>query len=406
MLKNIKKNKKYGYVVTALLCLGIATPNFCQYQVSSLAARLMEEMQLSESAFSSIATAPLFMGIFLGFTSGMLTDRFGIKMLLISVAVTTLGVCLRTVAGGYAAMYISMMMMGFSASFVNSTTPKIMGGWFEPSKVTIMTGVVLAASGIAMALGSGTAVLFDTTRGAFVFAAVCAAAVLALWCVFMPSGIGGENMRDSGEKASFRESVSVVLKSRKVWVCALCAFSMVACSTGCNIFTPQALMSRGMSEKSAGLMSMAISAGNMLAGLGTPIVIKYLGGTKKRLRLMMLAYTVLAVALTALAWRAPEGIVLALCLFGCGYFVMGFAGFILTLPMYLPEVGKRYSATGSGLVLTVQLIGAVVVPTYIAAPIAGSNFRLLYYIFALFVLLFGIFSRFVPLDDYFRKQEV
>ncbi len=153
-------------------------------------------------------------------------------------------------------------------------------------------------------------------------------------------------------------------------------------------------------------MSMAISAGNMLAGLGTPIIIKYLGGTKKRLRMMMLTYTVLAVALTALAWRAPEGIVLALCLFGCGYFVMGFAGFILTLPMYLPEVGKRYSATGSGLVLTVQLIGAVVVPTYIAAPIAGSNFRLLYYIFALFVLLFGIFSRFVPLDDYFRQQEV
>lgn len=405
MLKKVKENRKYGYVVLILLCLGMATPNFCQYQVSSLAARLMEEMHLSESSFSSIATAPLLMGVFLGFTSGMLTDRFGMKMLLISVGITTLGICLRTVAGGYAAMYISMMMMGFSASFVNSTTPKIMGGWFEPSKVTIMTGIVLASTGVSMALGSGTAVLFSTTKGAFVFAAVCAVVVFALWCLFMPARTGSGDKRQSEEKASFKESVPVVLKSKEVWICALCAFSMVSCSTGCNIFTPQALMSRGMSEKSAGLMSMAISAGNMLAGLITPIIIKYLGKTKKRLRLMMLLFAVVAVVLTVFAWRAPEGVLLALGLFGCGFFVMGFAGFMLTFPMYLSDVGRRYSATGSGLVLTVQLIGAVAVPTYIAAPIAGSNFRLLYIIFAMFVLLFGVFSRFVPLDEYFKNSK-
>ena len=332
----------------------------------------------------------------------MLTDRFGIKMLLISVGITALGCCLRAASSGYAMLFISMMMMGFSASFVNSTTPKLMGRWFEPSKVTIMTGIVLASSGISMALGSGTAVLFATTEGAFVFGGAAAAAIFALWCVFMPKK-GPAGKADEEEKASFRESISAVCKSRKVWACALCAFSLVACSTGCNIFTPQALMSRGMSEKSAGLMSMAISAGNMLAGLVTPIIIKYLGRTKKRLRLMMLAYTVLSVALTAFAWRAHESIALALCLFFCGYFVLGFAGFILTLPMYLPEVGRRYSATGSGLVLTVQLIGAVVVPTYIAAPIAGSNFELLYYIFAAFPLLFGVFSRFIPLNEYFAQ---
>ncbi|MBP5167078.1 MAG: MFS transporter [Oscillospiraceae bacterium] len=405
MLKKIRENGNYGYIMLVLLCLGIAIPNFAQYQVTSLASRIMAEMSLSESAFSSIATAPLFTGIFLGFTSGMLTDRFGIKMLLISVGVTALGCCLRAASSGYAMLYISMMMMGFSASFVNSTTPKIMGGWFEPSKVTIMTGIVLASAGVSMALGSGTAVLFATTKGAFVFGGAAAAVIFALWCLFMPARTGSGDKRDSGEKATFRESVSVVLKSRKVWVCALCAFSLVACSTGCNIFTPQALMSRGMTEKSAGLMSMAISAGNMLAGLVTPIIIKYLGSTKKRLRLMMLAYTVVSVALTAFAWRAPEGIALALCLFGCGYFVMGFAGFILTLPMYLPEVGRRYSATGSGLVLTVQLIGAVVVPTYIAAPIAGSNFSLLYYIFAICPLLFGVLSQFIPLEAYFGQQK-
>jgi len=402
MLKKIKSNKNYGYVVLVLLCLGIATPNFCQNQVSSLAARLMSELNLSESSFSSIATAPLFMGIFLGFTSGMLTDRFGMKVLLMSVGITALGACLRTIAGDYASMYISMMMMGFSASFINSTTPKIMGGWFEPSKVTIMTGIVLAAAGVAMALGSGTAVLFKTTKGAFIFAAVYAVVVFALWCLLMPAKTGSEGQTGNDEKVSFKESVPVVLKNRKVWICAFCCFCMVACSTGCNIFTPQALMSRGMTEKAAGLMNMAISVGNMLAGLLTPIIIRCVGTTKKRLRLMMLVFAALAAVLTALAWKAPIGLPMVLCLFFCGFFVMGFVGFMLTFPIYL--VGRRYSATGSGLVLTIQLLGAVVVPTYIATPIAGSNFNLLYLIFAFFIVVFGVLSLFVPLDDYFKNS--
>ena len=48
----------YGYVIVALLCVGIFLPNFAQYQVTSLADRLRTEMGLSQGQYGSIATAP------------------------------------------------------------------------------------------------------------------------------------------------------------------------------------------------------------------------------------------------------------------------------------------------------------------------------------------------------------
>lgn len=401
MLKKLKNNNKYGYVILILLCLGLAMPNFCQYQVTSLAARLIGELELSQSAYSSIATAPLLMGIFLGFVSGMLADRFGVKMIIISVGLTALGACIRVVADSYGLMYISMMLMGFSASFVNSTTPKMMGSWFSPKKVTVLMGVVLGAANVGMALGSGTAPMFGSMRGAFAFAAVVAIVVFALWCLLGYDRKSDE--KDDEGKASFKESFTVIIKNRGIWLCGLCGFSIIVGATGCSIFIPQALMSRGMTEKTAGLMSMVLTFGNVVSGIVTPLIINKFAVNKLRMRILMLIYAVCMGVLIAFSWRAPMGLPLALCLFACGFSVMSFEALVLSFPMYIKGIGRKYSATGTGLVLTMQLMGGVIVPSYIATPIAGDNYTLLYVIFSMAAVLFAVVSQLLPLDDYFDR---
>ena len=81
MFKKLKSNPKYGVVILLMLFLGIALPDFGQFQVSSLADKLRAAMDLSQSQYSTIATAPLLAGIIFGFLSGVLMDRFGMRVL-------------------------------------------------------------------------------------------------------------------------------------------------------------------------------------------------------------------------------------------------------------------------------------------------------------------------------------
>jgi NNP family nitrate/nitrite transporter-like MFS transporter len=184
-----------------------------------------------------------------------------------------------------------MVMLGCSATFINTSTPKIMGGWFSPSSATAMMGIALASTNVAMALGSGTAALFKSTQSAFVFTAVIAVFVMFLWMVFIK-----EKKTEAGsvqERAPFKESIAASIKNKGIWASAMCAMAMSTGLTGCGVFMPQALMSRGLSEAGAGAYGMALTFGYMTTSLVSPILIKKIGTTKKRLRVLLLVYGIL-----------------------------------------------------------------------------------------------------------------
>ena len=69
MFKKLKSNPNYGIVILMMLFLGIALPDFGQFQVSSLADKLRSAMDLSQSQYSAVATAPLLAGLIIGLGS-------------------------------------------------------------------------------------------------------------------------------------------------------------------------------------------------------------------------------------------------------------------------------------------------------------------------------------------------
>ncbi len=164
-------------------------------------------------------------------------------------------------------------------------------------------------------------------------------------------------------------------------------------------------MSRGLSEAGAGAMGMALTFGYMATSLVSPVIIKKVGRTKKRLRLLMLIYGLLMVVFLAVGWLAPVGVLLAVTLFIEGFLVMGFEALILAIPVSMKGIGTRYSATATGLIVTVQLIGAVTITSYIAAPIAGDNYHLIYFMLSAVGLIFCVFSRFLPIDDLLGNKQ-
>ncbi len=401
MFKKLKSSPGYGTVILLMLFLGIALPDFGQFQVSSLADKLRAAMDLSQSQYSTIATAPLLAGILFGFLSGVLMDRFGIKVVTASIVLTTAGLVLRVPYGTFFTQYVAGILIGTAATFINTTAPKIIGQWFPPEKTTQFMGMVLAVANLSMALGIGTAALFSTVSDAFMFSAVLGVVILAVWCLFITEKKdpgGGE-----GEAVPVMESVRAVVKHRGVWLVSLFCLGSVAAIGSVSVFMPQALISRGMTPVQAGWYSMAVTLGNCVTNFVSPAVIRRFGTSKKRLTVMVCIYSLGEVVFVAFGWRA-SGVLLPLCLFLSGFCAMGFLAFYQTIPLSLRGVGQRYSGTAVGLIITVQLAASVVFPSYVIAPIAGDDYRLIFLMLGALPLIPAILSPFLPVKDMFEQS--
>ena len=65
---------------------------------------------------------------------------------------------------------------------------------------------------------------------------------------------------------------------------------------------------------------------------------------------------------------------------------------LLALPVQFAAIGPKYAGTAGGVVGTIQLLGAVVVPNYILTPIAGDNFIVLFLVSGICMPISGMFS--------------
>ena len=401
MFKKLKSNPNYGIVILLMLFLGIALPDFGQFQVSSLADKLRESMALSQSQYSTIATAPLLAGIIFGFLAGVLMDRFGIKVVTASIVLTSVGLVMRVSLWSFAAQYIAGILIGCAATFINTTAPKIIGQWFPREKTTQFMGMVLAVANLSMALGIGTAALFSSVAAAFRFSAVLAVVILVIWCLFITEKKGQGD--EKAEAVPVGESIKAVVKHRGVWLVSLFCLGSVAAIGSVSVFMPQALMSRGMTAVQAGWYSMAVTLGNCVTNFVSPAIIRRFGTSRKRLCVMVCLYSLGEVIFVAFGWRA-SGLLLPLALFLSGFCAMGFLAFYQTIPLSLKGVGQRYSGTAVGLIITVQLAASVVLPSYVIAPIAGDDYRLIFLMLGAIPLIPVILSPFLPVKDMFEKK--
>lgn len=395
---------KYGYIVLVLLCLGITMPNFAQYQLTGFGKEAIAEFlgrELSDSQFSLVNMAPLIPGAFLSLVSGLLVDRFGPrKVITTGVVLSAIGVVLRVSLDAYSTIIASMILMGVCATFLNANAPKVLGTWFAPGKASILLGVFLAIANVSMALGTGIVAAFDTVHAAFVCAAVVAVVVALLWILFMrdnkhaPEGM--EEKEEDGEKLSVLGCIKICAKSKGVWLAAFCMMCICTATVGATQFLPTALQSRGVSKDTASLCGMCITIGATVGCLVSPTLSTILKQPKK----WMFVGGLIAAAGAAFAWRITSIPVMVVCLIITGFLTSGFSPIVNSLPLSLKEIGPKYAGTAGGFIATIQLIGNVVLPTYVICNIVGNNnYNGMFICFGALMLIFCVLCIFLPLGE-------
>lgn len=397
-----KNTAKYGYFVLILLCLGITMPNFAQYQLTGFGKEAIAKFlgrELSDSQFSMVNMAPLIPGIFLSLVSGLLVDRFGPrKVITTGVVLSAIGVVLRVSLDSYGTVLASMILMGVCATFLNANGPKVLGTWFEPGKASIMLGILLAIANVSMALGTGIVAVFDTVQSAFICAAIVAVIVAVLWIFFMRDNkeapVGSEEVIDDGERLSVIQCIKVCAKSKGVWQAAFCMMCICTATVGATQFLPTALLSRGISQDTASLCGMCITIGATIGCLVSPTLSTKLKQPKK----WMFCGGIIAAIGTSFAWRITNMPIMIICLVITGFLTSGFSPIVNSLPLSLKEIGPKYAGTAGGFIATIQLLGNVILPTYVICNIVGNNnYNSMFICFGSLMLIFCVLCIFLPL---------
>lgn len=364
------KNKNYSWIVLAIACLALFSPSYTQYQLSPLAPQLIEQFNLSMSQFSSLFSAPMIPAILFSLIAGLMVDKFGIKKVIgIALVVTAIGTCLRVTATDSNTLLVYMILTGFGAAFLNANGAKIIGSYFPAEKISSMMSILLASSTLAMTLGMGTTAFFPSITSAFIFAAIISIIGTILWLLVVKNP-----EQTAVSDAALGTAVKVVAKSRPVWIVGFCLMGIVACNIAISSFLPTALVGRGIDAVAAGGYGSIMLIGSLVGCLISPLIVSKAGKMKPVLLILAMASTLGA----ALAWSAPAGFLLGISLFLTGAALAGQIPLLMTIPIQLPEIGPVYAGTAGGFTATLQLMGGVLIPTFVITPIAGSDMKLFF----------------------------
>jgi NNP family nitrate/nitrite transporter-like MFS transporter len=96
------------------------------------------------------------------------------------------------------------------------------------------------------------------------------------------------------------------------------------------------------------------------------------------------------------SWQMPTGPAMAIALFLAGFLPSGGAPLLFSLPLLLPEVGPAYAGTAGGIIATMQVLGGVLIPTFVVAPLAGLNAYVLFGLAAACLVLIVLPALFLP----------
>lgn len=362
----MQKNSAYRWVILLLTFLPCFMASVCQFQATAYAADLMEKYQMSEQAYSTIATAPMLVGVFISFLSGTMGDRFGVKLtVFVGLLITTVGAVARAFAPSYIVLLLVTVLMGVAGVVLNSNNAKLMSTWFSPQQLGIAIGVVVAAGNAgtvaAMAIGRG---LSENVSTAFLYGGFAFAVLTLLWLLF----IRERKPEGAPDQAQPKVNLSDVLKSGNLWVAALGAAFYMGVNMAVSALMSPGLIARGVSAGAASLTVIVFSVVALLASIFMPGVISKLPNTK-----ITCAVLSLASGLTLyLGWTSGSDGMRNFLIALSGICLGGLLPTIMSVPAFLQEIGPAKIGAAGGLISTVMMAGAFLIPSYVITPIAGG----------------------------------
>ncbi len=381
----------YRWTILLVLWLAAFIGVYAQFQLPPLAYKIIPALNLTPIQYASILTAPMLPAVFFSIAAGSLGDRFGVKRVVsVGFLLATVGILFRYAATTYWQMLVLMALSGCSSAFLNANIAKILGAWFPPEQITKAMGIFFTSPTLAMTIGMATTAMFASIQTAFITAGVACVVIAAMWFVFAKDKPEGATAPPAMPVTKY---LGVAARSRNVWLLGIALMFMMGAAMTFSGFLPEALHSvRGIDPVTAGFLASFGTIGTLLGSVLGPLVCDRVG----YMRLYLSSLGLFGAVAILYAWQAPLGATIWIMLLLSGILAGGGGPILMSLPMLFPEIGPVYAGSAGGLVATLQLLGAVVLPTFVITPLAGSNYTVVFGLAGACMLLFGVTCLFLP----------
>ena len=381
----------YRWVVLAIAMLTAFVGSYAQFQLPPLAYKIMPALHLSSSQFAALMGGPMTGSIFICLLGGTLADRFGVKKVVtVGLIFAVIGCTFRYAVTSFWPFFFLTILAGLASGVLVGNLSKLFGAWFPPEQMGTIMGICMVSPVLAMFVGTSTTDLFPSEASAFIFSGVLCLVVFVLWMIFAKNKPEGAPDLPVLQVTRY---LGKAARSRAIWLAGVSLFLVMGTLMTFTSFLPNVLNSaRGMLPQRANFFGSLVNFGGIFGSFIGPLICNRIGVMKPYLIIVSL----LGAAGVFWAWQLPFGAAFVIALILAGFLLNAVTPLIASLPMLLPEIGPIYAGSAGGIITMLQVLGAVVVPTFVVTPLAGSDVKVLFGLAALSMALVIVPILFLP----------
>ena len=374
---------------------------YAQYQLPPLQDRIIAGLSLTHSQYVQCYTAPMMPSVVLSLVGGLLVDRHGAKPVIgAGIVLTLLGSVLRCVCRSYPAFLVCMALTGMAPALIYCNASKIISQWFSLTMVSTVLGLLMLGAHSANLIATTTSAYFPSLNAAYLTSGAICLAVLVIWVLRMKNGPAGTAGPKKGpEDFSVRTALRRVMGSAPLWGASFCMLFLMSFYLTIASSAPSALASAGHVGARSTLLAAFVSIGSPTGTVLGPRLARKTGRPKLQILCIMAAAAVIVPTL----WHSSHPALAAFAFFFVGFCFGSSQSLIMAIPSSLEEVGKTFAGTAGGLVATIQMAGATLIPSRVLVPLAGGNYVTLFRLAALSLAMAFVVLLFLPLRA-FRSQ--
>jgi cyanate permease len=363
----------HRWVILAVSMLAGFIGSFAQFQLPPLAYKLIPALHITNSDFALLMGGPLTGSLFICLIGGSLADRYGVKnVVTVGLVLAVIGCTFRYAVTSFWPFFFLTVLAGVASGLLVANLSKLFGAWFAPEQMGTLMGAYMVSPMLAGSVATAVTAFFPSEKSAFIFSGVVCFAVLVLWMIFAKNKPEGAPELPSLPVTRY---IGKAAQSRAIWLAGLIGLLVMGTMMTFTGFLPNVLGEKpGISRQLAGFWGSLPNLGGIFGSFLGPLICKRLGVMKPYLVVVSL----LGAVATFYSWQLPVGPASFVSLMLAGALTSAILPLVLSLPMLLPEIGPTYAGSAGGIITTLQVLGGIVVPTYVITRLAGSNTTILF----------------------------
>ena len=387
------------WAVLAVIFIGCVIGSFSQFVTSAFGGYLMNQIGLSTSQFGAITMCPMLTGIIFSILAGTLADKKGVRFsVFIAGLIGIAGAALRIISVSYGMLMLSSFLLGFLPVFISANSAKLISEWFPKKELSLAMGIFMAGGGAGNAIAQAITAYFGTFRTACVVTLFLMVIAYVLFLAVASDRPKGAIPPPADVPIS--KTIGDVLKLKHTWIIGLTMICFMVGNMTVSIFLTTALTTKGIAVTTAGFVTSAFAIGIMIGTIFGGAVILKIG--KGKFRVPSLLTGILGGVCIYLGWLLASPVTTAVFMFIGALCCGALVPVSMSALVYIPGMKPEYMGAAGGYANTMRFLAAFVFPSYVIAPIAGSNFNIFMLFAAVAVVLFGVFT--LGLPEVLKKQ--